>query len=146
MGKTRCRPPDGDAGVFNDAAVHGVHETVTRQAGNDDSQTQLESGDRRSRKHRHDGQAWLRLQRDRSAAAPGLTQGLALAAQAMRCVLVDRGRHQKSQKRGGRLPHVKLDDLLHAARTAPVIVGPAAEMDVDGASGGRAAHYGNGYR
>jgi RNA polymerase sigma factor (TIGR02999 family) len=45
-----------------------------------------------------------------------------LAAQAMRRVLVDHGRHQKSQKRGGRLPHVELDDLLHAAKTAPVPV------------------------
>src|SRR3954467_683515 len=67
-------------------------------------------------------EAWLRLQSDRGAALPGRTQGLALAAQAMRRVLVDHGRHQKSQKRGGRLPHVELDDLLHAARTAPVPV------------------------
>lgn len=67
-------------------------------------------------------EAWLRLQKDRGAAAPGRTQGLALAAQAMRRVLIDHGRHQKSQKRGGRLPHVELDDLLHAARTAPVPV------------------------
>src|ERR1043165_563391 len=66
-------------------------------------------------------EAWLRLQNERGA-SPGCTQGLALAAQAMRCVLVDHGRHQKSQKRGGRLPHVELDDLLHAARTAPVSV------------------------
>jgi RNA polymerase sigma-70 factor, ECF subfamily len=67
-------------------------------------------------------EAWLRLQNDRAAALPGRTQGLALAAQAMRRVLVDHGRRQKSQKRGGRLPHVELDDLLHAARTAPVPV------------------------
>jgi RNA polymerase sigma factor (TIGR02999 family) len=40
----------------------------------------------------------------------------------MRRVLVDHGRHQKSQKRGGRLPHVELDDLLHAAKTAAVPV------------------------
>jgi hypothetical protein len=45
-----------------------------------------------------------------------------LAAQAMRRVLIDYGRHQKSQKRGGRLPHVELDDLLHAAKTAAVPV------------------------
>jgi RNA polymerase sigma factor (TIGR02999 family) len=49
-------------------------------------------------------EAWLRLQKDRGAASPGRTQGLALAAQAMRRVLIDHGRHQKSQKRGGRLP------------------------------------------
>lgn len=67
-------------------------------------------------------EAWLRLQNERGAALPGRTQGLALAAQAMRRVLVDHGRHQKSQKRGGRLPHVELDDLLHAANTAAVPV------------------------
>ena len=67
-------------------------------------------------------EAWLRLQNERGAALPGRTQGLALAAQAMRRVLVDHGRHQKSQKRGGRLPHVELDDLLHAAKTAAVPV------------------------
>src|SRR5512140_2149338 len=67
-------------------------------------------------------EAWLRLQNDRGAAAPGRTQGLALAAQAMRRVLVDHGRHKKSHKRGGRLPHVELDDLLLAAQTAAVPV------------------------
>jgi RNA polymerase sigma factor (TIGR02999 family) len=66
-------------------------------------------------------EAWLRLHNDR-AGAPGRTQGLALAAQAMRRVLVDHGRHQKSQKRGGRLPHIELDDLLIASRTAAVPV------------------------
>jgi len=67
-------------------------------------------------------EAWLRLRNDRGAASPNRTQGLALAAQAMRRVLVDHGRHQKSQKRGGRLPHVELDDLLIAAQTAAVPV------------------------
>ena len=67
-------------------------------------------------------EAWLRLQNERGAGLPGRTQGLALAAQAMRRVLMDHGRHQKSQKRGGRLPHVELDDLLHAAETAAVPV------------------------
>src|SRR4029078_9370429 len=67
-------------------------------------------------------EVWLRLQHARRAALPARTQGLALAAQAMRRVLVDHGRHQKSQKRGGRLPHVELDDLLHAAKTAAVPV------------------------
>src|SRR5476649_1270050 len=65
-------------------------------------------------------EAWLRMQKERGVESPGRTQGLALAAQAMRRVLVDHGHHQKSQKRGGRLPHVELDDLLHAARTAAV--------------------------
>ena len=67
-------------------------------------------------------EAFLRLQNERRAEWPGRTQGLALAAQAMRRVLMDHGRGQKSQKRGGRLPHVELDDLLHAAKTAPVPV------------------------
>jgi len=67
-------------------------------------------------------EVWLRLQNERGAESPGRTQGLALAAQAMRRVLVDHGRHQKSQKRGGRLPHVELDDLLIAAKTAAVPV------------------------
>jgi RNA polymerase sigma factor (TIGR02999 family) len=67
-------------------------------------------------------EAWLRLQSDRGAQSPGRTQGLALAAQAMRRVLIDHGRHQKSHKRGGRLAHVELDDLLHAAQTAAVPV------------------------
>jgi RNA polymerase sigma-70 factor (ECF subfamily) len=66
-------------------------------------------------------EAWLRMQSERGE-SPGRTQGLALAAQAMRRVLVDHGRHQKSQKRGGRLPHIELDDLLLAAKTAAVPV------------------------
>src|SRR5947208_14836768 len=61
-------------------------------------------------------EAWLRLRNDRGAALPGRTQGLALAAQAMRRVLVDHGRHQKSHQRGGRSPHVALGELLTAAR------------------------------
>jgi len=67
-------------------------------------------------------EAWLRLQKDRGAEWQGRTHGLALAAQAMRRLLVDHGRHQKSHKRGGRLPHVELDDLLQAASTAAVPV------------------------
>ena len=67
-------------------------------------------------------EAWLRLQKDRGAEWQGRTHGLALAAQAMRRLLVDHGRHQKSHKRGGRLPHVELDELLQAASTAAVPV------------------------
>jgi len=67
-------------------------------------------------------EAWLRLRNDRGAASPGRTQGLALAAQAMRRVLMDHGRHQKSQKRGGRFPQIELDDLMIAAQTAAVPV------------------------
>jgi RNA polymerase sigma factor (TIGR02999 family) len=67
-------------------------------------------------------EAWLRMQKERGVGAQGRTQGLALAAQAMRRLLVDHGRHQKRQKRGGRLPHVQLDELLQAAQTSAVPV------------------------
>lgn len=67
-------------------------------------------------------EAWLRMQKERGLAAQGRTQGLALAAQAMRRLLVDHGRHQKRQKRGGRIPHVELDELLQAAKTSEVPV------------------------
>jgi RNA polymerase sigma factor (TIGR02999 family) len=67
-------------------------------------------------------EAWLRMQKERGLASKGRTQGLALAAQAMRRLLVDHGRHQKRQKRGGRLPHVELDELLQAAKTSAVPV------------------------
>jgi RNA polymerase sigma factor (TIGR02999 family) len=67
-------------------------------------------------------EAWLRMQKERGLASKGRTQGLALAAQAMRRLLVDHGRHQKRQKRGGRAPHVELDELLQAAKTSAVPV------------------------
>jgi len=67
-------------------------------------------------------EAWLRMQKERGLGPRGRTQGLALAAQAMRRLLVDHGRHQKRQKRGGRLPHVELDELLQAAKTSAVPV------------------------
>jgi RNA polymerase sigma factor (TIGR02999 family) len=67
-------------------------------------------------------EAWMRMQKERGAGPQGRTQGLALAAQAMRRLLVDHGRHQKRQKRGGRLPHVQLDELLEAAQTSAVPV------------------------
>jgi len=67
-------------------------------------------------------EAWLRMQKERGLASKGRTQGLALAAQAMRRLLVDHGRHQKRQKRGGRIPHVELDELLQAAKTSAVPV------------------------
>ena len=67
-------------------------------------------------------EAWLKLQNERGEEWQGRTHGLALGAQAMRRLLVDHGRHQKSQKRGGRAPHVALDDLLKAATTGAVPV------------------------
>jgi RNA polymerase sigma factor (TIGR02999 family) len=63
-------------------------------------------------------EAWMKLQNDRDAEWQGRTHGLALAAQAMRRLLVDHGRHQKRDKRGGGLRHVTLDDLLKGATEA----------------------------
>jgi RNA polymerase sigma factor (TIGR02999 family) len=67
-------------------------------------------------------EAWLRLQKDRGDEWQGRTHGLALAAQAMRRLLVDHGRHQKRDKRGGGAQPLALDELLKAAETngAPV--------------------------
>jgi RNA polymerase sigma-70 factor (ECF subfamily) len=67
-------------------------------------------------------EAWLRLQNDRKSADAGRTQGLALGAQAMRRLLIDHGRHQKRDKRGGGAQPVSLDDLLKAAETGGVPV------------------------
>jgi len=66
-------------------------------------------------------EAWLRLQNERGDWR-GRTHGLALAAQAMRRLLVDHGRHQKRDKRGGGATHIVLDDLMKAAATAAVPV------------------------
>src|SRR6478736_1397556 len=58
-------------------------------------------------------EAWLKLQNDRNVGLKGRTNGLALAAQAMRRLLVDHGRHQKRDKRGGGVqPVVPVEDLL----------------------------------
>jgi RNA polymerase sigma-70 factor, ECF subfamily len=65
-------------------------------------------------------EAWLKLQKERGPGWQGRTHGLALAAQAMRRLLADHGRHQKRQKRGGGADPVTLDDLLAAATDGPV--------------------------
>ena len=65
-------------------------------------------------------EAWLRLQNDRAVKWQGRTHGLALGAQAMRRLLVDHGRHQKRDKRGGGAQPVVFDDLLKAANTGGV--------------------------
>jgi RNA polymerase sigma-70 factor (ECF subfamily) len=65
-------------------------------------------------------EAWLKLQQERGAEWQGRTHGLALGAQAMRRLLVDHGRHQKREKRGGGAPPVALDALLEAAATGAV--------------------------
>jgi len=67
-------------------------------------------------------EAWMRLQNDRAVKWQGRTHGLALGAQAMRRLLVDHGRHQKRDKRGGGAQPVALDDLLIAAATGAVPV------------------------
>ena len=65
-------------------------------------------------------EAWLRLQNDRGDEWQGRTHGLALGAQAMRRLLVDHGRHQKRDKRGGGANPVSLDDLIKASATGAV--------------------------
>ena len=67
-------------------------------------------------------EAWLRLQNERGGPWQGRTHGLALGAQAMRRLLMDHGRHQKRQKRGGGAHPVALDELLNAAATQEVPV------------------------
>jgi RNA polymerase sigma factor (TIGR02999 family) len=63
-------------------------------------------------------EAWMKLQNERGVQWQGRTHGLALAAQAMRRLLVDHGRHQKRQKRGGGQKNIVLDELLEAAGTS----------------------------
>jgi RNA polymerase sigma factor (TIGR02999 family) len=67
-------------------------------------------------------EAWLRLRNDRGIDWQGRTQGLALGAQAMRRLLIDHGRHQKREKRGGGAQPVQLDELMQAAATGEVPV------------------------
>jgi len=67
-------------------------------------------------------EAWLRLQNQRSVEWQGRTHCLALGAQAMRRLLVDHGRHQKREKRGGGAPPLSLDNLFDAAETGAVPV------------------------
>ena len=65
-------------------------------------------------------EAWLRMQKEHGAAWAGRTHGLALGAMAMRRLLVDHGRHQKREKRGGGIQPVVLDTLIDAAATGEV--------------------------
>src|SRR6476469_10683638 len=62
-------------------------------------------------------EAWLKLQNEHNPQWQGRTHGLALGAQAMRRLLVDHGRHQKREKRGGGAQPIQLDDLMQAAET-----------------------------
>ncbi len=65
-------------------------------------------------------EAWLRLRNDRGVNWQGRTHGLALGAQAMRRLLIDHGRQQKRDKRGGGVRPVELDEFLKAATTGEV--------------------------
>jgi RNA polymerase sigma factor (TIGR02999 family) len=65
-------------------------------------------------------EAWLKLQNDRGAAVQGRTRGLALGAIAMRRLLVDHGRHQKRDKRGGGAQPLAFDTLFDAAESNAV--------------------------
>jgi RNA polymerase sigma factor (TIGR02999 family) len=67
-------------------------------------------------------EAWLKLQNERGVEWHGRTHGLALAAQAMRRLLIDHGRHQKRVKRGGGIAPAALDNLIKAGPTAAVAV------------------------
>jgi RNA polymerase sigma-70 factor, ECF subfamily len=67
-------------------------------------------------------EAWLRLRNDRGVDWQGRTHGLALGAQAMRRLLIDHGRHQKREKRGGGAQAIQLDELMQAAATGAVPV------------------------
>ena len=67
-------------------------------------------------------EAWLRIQHQHGAEWQGRTHGLALGAQAMRRLLIDHGRHQKRDKRGGGAPPLSLDNLMKAAETDAVPV------------------------
>jgi RNA polymerase sigma-70 factor (ECF subfamily) len=66
-------------------------------------------------------EAWMRLQ-NQDAQWQGRTHVLAVGAQAMRRLLVDHGRHQKRDKRGGGAGALSLDDVLNAAATGSVAV------------------------
>src|SRR5262245_22772296 len=67
-------------------------------------------------------EAWLKLQNERAVKLQGRTHGLALGAQAMRRLLVDHGRHQKRDKRGGGAVPLSLDDVVKAGETGAVPV------------------------
>ena len=67
-------------------------------------------------------EAWMRLQNQRDPQWQGRTHVLAVGAQAMRRLLVDHGRHQKRDKRGGGAAPLALDDVLNAAASGGVPV------------------------
>jgi hypothetical protein len=58
-------------------------------------------------------------ERERAISGRAGRHGLAIAAQAMRRLLIDHGRHQKRDKRGGGAQPVELNDLMNAAAEGP---------------------------
>jgi RNA polymerase sigma factor (TIGR02999 family) len=75
-------------------------------------------------------EAWLRLRDQRRVDWQGRTHVLAVAAQAMRRVLVDHGRGHRRQKRGSGQRHETLHDWLNAAHRQPVDVDDALALDL----------------
>lgn len=70
-------------------------------------------------------EAWLRLGDQPRAGWEGRTQFLAVAAQAMRRVLIDHARTRRALKRGGGGTHVTLGHAELAAGAAGVVEGPS---------------------
>jgi RNA polymerase sigma factor (TIGR02999 family) len=56
-------------------------------------------------------EAWIRLGADRQPDWKSRAQFFAAAAKDMQRILIDRARHRLSQRRGGRIEHVNIDDL-----------------------------------
>jgi RNA polymerase sigma factor (TIGR02999 family) len=56
-------------------------------------------------------EAWLRLGADRQPDWKSRAQFFAAAAKDMQRILIDRARHRLSQRRGGRVEHVNIDEL-----------------------------------
>ncbi len=75
-------------------------------------------------------EVWLRLRDQKRVNWQGRTHVIAVGAQAMRRVLMDHGRGQKRQKRGGGEAHVTLHDWLKAAHDQPVEVEDALALDI----------------
>jgi RNA polymerase sigma factor (TIGR02999 family) len=109
-----AKPPDPDRDLFPE-----IYRELHRVAG----------GYLRRERRNHTlqptalvNEAWIRIQKEKGNELQGRTHGLAIAAQAMRRLLIDHGRHQKRDKRGGGATPLSLDDVLNAAATGSVPV------------------------
>ena len=56
-------------------------------------------------------EAWIRLGADHQPAWQNRAQFFAAAAEAMRRILIDRARRRLAQRRGGRIPHLNIDEI-----------------------------------